>query len=221
MPSYSLLFCSILYRSLSYESISYSTKSLFLVSFVFGLKVHSFIIFYFNSDYVFCFLIWPNYSFDERLNGFGIVVWNPFAPVSAFPARAGWLRFEVKSLWRSGLFTSYWSALTANLWLMPKTSASRSFWSSAFFFLSSYSSRCLPRPRTTTIPSLLSIIAALVYGWKVHLSSSSISLLLLSATILAYFSFSFFFRFIEKASPPYGARVPGTFSYLLLFCEWS
>ena len=50
------------------------------------------------------------------------------------------------------------SSLEPDLWLTPKTSTSLNFFSSTYFFFSSYNSKCLPKPFTTTSWSLLSMI---------------------------------------------------------------
>lgn len=109
---------------------------LFLPSFVLGLKVHSLSSFSFNSLSNFCLLElgtpWDN------ANGY----------VTVYPSLVIFSCYYIILRW--GFVISSSLALTANLWFKPNTSASLSFCSSSFFFWSSFNSRCLPRPLTTT-----------------------------------------------------------------------
>lgn len=130
------------------------------------------------------------------------------------------LVLQPRSWYLLALLMSYSLALTANLWLIPKTSASRSWFSSICFFFNSWSSRCLPRPLTMTTSSLLSKISAFTYGLKVQCWSSSISFYLLSAAIFIYFSFNFFFKFYENSSPLPPESVPGTSANFLDLLVW-
>lgn len=89
------------------------------------------------------------------------------------------------------------SALTANLWLRPKTSASLSSESSTCCFLSSFNSKCLPRPLTATLP-LLWGTSWLILGVKVCSYSSRASFSRLAWAMRSYLAFSLALRFSLK-----------------------
>lgn len=138
---------------------------LFLPSLVLGLNVHSVISFSFNS-FKSCALLFSS-SLPPFLssNGSGIV-----EVIGLFPNLLG-----------GSLDRSISSMFGANLWLRPKTSASRSFLSSSYFFFNSFNSKCLATPFTGTL-SELRVEGSLsrILGWKVQSFNYWYSLSLLS-----------------------------------------
>ena len=67
-----------------------------------------------------------------------------------------------------GFAISHYGALTANLWLRPKTSAYLRAISYSFRFYNSLSSKTLPRPLISTSSSAAFGTPLLTYGLKVQ-----------------------------------------------------